>query len=242
MMKSIVDENLVSFKVLEQKIFDYVCELGRLITQQVLENYDKELSQSRDKKLYRGKGKRKTSIKTVYGEVEYNRTVYRTKTEQGETAYVYLLDKAMQMDKIGLISTNLAEKIAMTVTEAPYRVTAETISSTCGQTISSGGVWNMMQRLGERISEEEKHAVKEMNADQTKGEKIIPVLFEEMDGVWLHMQDSNHKKMKKQEMKVFTMYEGWDELKETQTRSTLVGKTMLAGMESSNEFHERGKH
>ena len=60
MMKSIVDENLVSFKVLEQKIFDYVCELGRLITQQVLENYDKELAQGRDKKLYRGKGKRKT--------------------------------------------------------------------------------------------------------------------------------------------------------------------------------------
>ena len=54
---------------MEQKIFDYVCELGRLITQQVLENYDKELAQSRDKKLYRGKGKRKTSIKTVYGDL-----------------------------------------------------------------------------------------------------------------------------------------------------------------------------
>ena len=73
-----------------------------------------------------------------------------------------------------------------------------------------------------------------MNADQTKGEKIIPVLFEEMDGVWLHMQDSNHKKIKKQEMKVFTMYEGWDAEKEKQNRSTLVGKTMLAGMESSD--------
>ena len=32
MMKLIVDENLLSFKVLEQKIFDYVCELGRQIT------------------------------------------------------------------------------------------------------------------------------------------------------------------------------------------------------------------
>ncbi len=28
MMKLIVDENLLSFKVLEQKIFDYVCELS----------------------------------------------------------------------------------------------------------------------------------------------------------------------------------------------------------------------
>lgn len=66
----------------------------------------------------------------------------------------------------------------------------------------------MMQRLGERISEEEEHAVKQMNADQSEGTKEIPVLFEEMDGVWLPMQDKNHKKMKKQEMKVFTMYEG----------------------------------
>ena len=71
MMKLIVDENLLSFKVLEQKIFDYVCELGRQITQQILEAYDTELAESRDKKHYRGKGKRKTCIKTVYGEVEY---------------------------------------------------------------------------------------------------------------------------------------------------------------------------
>lgn len=41
---------------------------------------------------------------------------------------MYLLDKAMHTDKIGLISTNLAEKIAMTVTESSYRVTAEAIS------------------------------------------------------------------------------------------------------------------
>lgn len=97
----------------------------------------------------------------------------------------------------------------------------------------------MMQRLGERISEEEVHGVKQMNAGQLEGAKEIPVLFEEMDGVWLHMQDKNHKKMKKQEMKVFTMYEGWDAEKEKQNRSTLVGKRMLAGMEKSGEFHEK---
>ena len=71
MMKSIVDENLVSFKAMEQKTYDYVCKLGRLITQQVLESYDSKLAESRDKKIYRVKGKQKTSIKTVYGEVEY---------------------------------------------------------------------------------------------------------------------------------------------------------------------------
>ena len=238
-MKTIVEEKLVSFKTLEQKIFAYVCELGCEITKIILESYDDELAASRDTKQYRDKGGRKTSIKTVYGEVEYWRRVYRTTLDNGEHAHVYLLDQAMQMDKIGLISTNLAEKIAMTVTESPYRVTADAISSTCGQSISAGGVWNVMQRLGERISEEEEYAVKQMNADQSEGQKEIPVLFEEMDGVWLSMQDEHHKKMKKQEMKVFTMYEGWDAEKDKQNRSTLVEKTMLAGMEKSSEFHEK---
>ena len=238
-MITIVEEKLISFKELEQKVFKYVCELGCEITRIILESYDKELAASRDTGQYRDKGSRKTSIKTVYGDVEYRRRVYRTCLEDGEKAYIYLLDEAMQMDKIGLISTNLAEKIAMTVTELPYRVTADTISSTCGQSISTGGVWNVMQRLGERISEEEDHAVKQMNADQSEGTKEIPVLFEEMDGVWLHMQGKDHKKRKKQEMKVFTMYEGGDAEKEKQKRSTLVGKTMLAGMEKSTEFHEK---
>lgn len=239
MMNPIVDENLISFKMLEQKIFAYVCEMGREITQIMLEAYDKELAEGRDKKVYRGKGSRKTTIKTVYGEVEYRRRVYRTETEDGQTAHVFLLDQAMQMDKIGLISTNLAEKIALTVTESPYRTTADIISQTCGQSISAQGVWNMMQRLGERIGEEEDQAVKQMEAGQTEGTRGLGVLFEEMDGVWLHMQDEHHKKMKKQEMKVFTMYEGWDAEKEKENRSTLVGKTMLAGMEDSQTFHEK---
>ena len=115
MMNTIVNEELVSFKELEKKIYSYVCELAREITQQMLESYDEKLAKSRDKKVYRGKGKRKTSIKTVYGEVEYSRNVYRTETEDGQAAHIFLLDQAMHMDKIGLISTNLAEKIAFTV-------------------------------------------------------------------------------------------------------------------------------
>ncbi len=239
MMNTIVAEGMISFKELEQKIFAYVCELGREITQTILESYDKDLAESRNKKTYRDKGTRDTTIKTVYGDVSYSRRVYKTKTEDGKTAYVFLLDQAMKMDKIGLISTNLAEKIVLTVTESPYRVTADIINETCGQYISAQGVWNLVQKLGKRIDEEERHAVKQMHADQAEGKKELPVLFEEMDGVWLHMQDKHHKKMKKQEMKVFTMYEGWDAEKEREKRSTLVGKTMLAGMEDSTAFHEK---
>jgi len=236
-MNTIIKENLISFKELEGKIFDYICELGREITQLLLEGYDKELMESRDCKQYRNKGLRSTSIKTVYGEVAYSRAVYQTRTEDGGKAHVYLLDQALSMDKIGLISTNLAEKIAETVTESPYRATAEMISATCGQTISHGGVWNVVQQLGERITEEEKVVVSEMKAGQAKGTAVIPVLFEEMDGVWLRMQGKNHKRIKKQEMKVAVMYEGWE--KDGRKNSRLSNKTVIAGMESSAEFHEK---
>lgn len=237
MMNTIVEEKLISFKTLEQKIYKYICTYGAELTRILLEKYDDDLAEGRDRKVYRDKGKRSTTIKTVYGEVNYSRRVYEKRQEDGKKEYVYLLDEAMHMDRIGLMSTNLAEKIAMTAAESAYRVTAEAISSTCGQSVSHGGAWNLVQRLGERISREETHAVERMDAGEAGGEKVLPVLFEEMDGVWLSMQDGKHKKMKKQEMKVFTMYEGWDA--EEKGRSRLVGKTMLAGMEKSSEFHAK---
>lgn len=196
-MTSILNEGMISFKELEKKIYKYVCELACEITQTLLEAYDDELAKGRNKKKYRDKGNRNTSIKTVYGEVSYSRRVYKTVNADGQTKYVYLLDEAMKMDKIGLISTNLAEKIALTITESPYRTTAEMISNTCGQSISHQGVWNFIQKLGNKISEEEIYAVKQMEADECEGKRVIPVLFEEMDGVWLRIQDKNHKKAKK---------------------------------------------
>lgn len=53
-MNTIVNDEPVSFKELEKKIYCYVCELAREITRQMLESYDKELAKKRDKKLYRG--------------------------------------------------------------------------------------------------------------------------------------------------------------------------------------------
>ena len=122
------------------------------------------LSKERDTSKYRNKGKRKTSIKTVYGEVEYERRVYQTRLADGTKAQVYLLDRHMGMEKIGLISTNLAEKITNSVTELPYRASAEILCSSTGQVISAGGVWNVAQKLGVRISSEEELDVKKMKA------------------------------------------------------------------------------
>ena len=238
-METIVTEKKVYFKELEKKIFHFVCGIAQEITKAILEAYDDELALERDKKKLRDKGKRQTTIKTVYGSVEYSRRVYETRLEDGTKAFVYLLDETIGMEKIGLISTNLAEIIAMAVTESPFRKGAEMVSGTTGERVSHMCAWNLVQSLGERISEEEDLAVSRMEAGNTEGEKQIPLLFEEMDGVWLRMQDSQHKKCPGQEMKVFVMYEGWDAEKEKTGRSTLVNKKTLAGMEGSEAFHRK---
>lgn len=237
MATNILSEKKVSFNQIEKEIFRRLCEDGQRLTQELLEYMDNQIAEQRDRTIYRDKGKRKTSIKTVYGEVEYSRRVYQTRTEDGKNAYVFLLDEEIGMDKIGLISTNLGEKIAATVVENPFRVTADIITDTCGQSISHSGAWNFVQKLGEKLEAEENHAVKEMNSGAPRGEKEVPVLFEEMDGLWISMQGKGAKKAPGQELKIATIYEGWDA--DSKNASRLVGKTVIAGMENAESFLER---
>ena len=74
-------------------------------------------------------------------------------------AYIHLLDEELSMGKIGLVSENVAEKIADLATKAPYRETAATVSATTGTGISAKGAWDIMQRVVDRIRQEEEQDV-----------------------------------------------------------------------------------
>ena len=83
-MESILQEKRISFKEFEKKIYQFVCGLGQEIARTMLENYDDHLAKTRDRKEYRDKVKRTTTVKTLFGEVTYERRVYQTKIEEGE--------------------------------------------------------------------------------------------------------------------------------------------------------------
>ena len=238
-MDTIIKEKEYTFKELEKEIFRMVCEAGTKITCQILEDKDQKIFEEVDRKKYKSQGFRTTTVKTQYGNVQYKRRVYLTRLEDGRKSYVYLLDEAVGMKTVGLISENLAEIIADTATEAPYREAADMVSSATGTSISAQGAWNVMQRIGGRICEEEACDVERMKEGKTAGTKMVPVLFEEMDGVWIRRQGEHHEKRPMQEVKVATTYEGWDARKESQKRSTLVGKHITAGIEDSRTFHEK---
>ena len=239
MTDTIVGDKRDIFKDLEKEIYRIICRKGVEITRTLLEEKDAELMEARDRRKYRDKGKRKTTIKTVYGDVTYRRHVYETVDGEGKKGYAYLLDEALGTGRIGLVSLNLAEKIADAATEMSYREAASMITETTGERISASGAWGLMQGIGERIGEEENLAVRQMEAGQTEGDRAVPVLFEEMDGVWVRAQGPHHEKKPMQEIKASTTYEGWDAEGEKTGRSRLIRKRSIAGIVPSADFHEK---
>ena len=238
MMNLMITENGVTFKDLEKNIYAWVCQIGRQFTQEFLERYDWLLMEGRDRKKYRNKGVRQTTVKTVYGEVTYRRTVYETVEEDGTRRFVYLLDETLELANVGLISSNMAELLVKGITELSYRECAAKVSEMTGQTISTMGVWNVIQALGEQVCEEEKELAEEYKKGHIKGEKKSPVLFEEADGVYIRLQGKDRKRMgqDKAELKVGIAYSGWR--KTGLDRYTLEDKVAVAGFSKAKEFHE----
>ena len=59
--------------------------------------------ENRDKKKYRHKGLRETSVNTIMGEIKYKRAMYEVK-EEGITKTVYLLDETLKIStKVGIM-------------------------------------------------------------------------------------------------------------------------------------------
>ena len=209
MMSSMIKENGVTFKELEKNIYAWVCQIGREFTKEFLERYDRMLMEDRDKKKYRNKGARQTTVKTVYGEVTYQRMVYEVTEEDGTKRFAYLLDETLELDHVGLISTNMAELLVKGITELSYRECAMQVSEMTGQAISAMGVWNVIQALGEKVCEEEAELTEEYKKGHLKGEKEVPVLFEEADGVYIKLQGKDRKREKqdKAEIKIGIAYD-----------------------------------
>ena len=232
--------NGLTFKELEKKFFEIGCEIARNLMEQYLEAADKEIKESRNRAEFRHKSSRVTTIKTLVGEVTIKRTLYKRVREDGATEHVFLLDKALGMDTIGQISPNLVEKIAGHACEMSFREVAETVSGLTGQSITHQGVWDVVQAIGEKQGEAEKKLVEAYKENKLCGEKEVPILFEEADGLWLSMQRESRKGSSKgkKEMKVGVIYEGWEKRYPSAKEYKTVGKMAFAGYMKADEFKD----
>ena len=256
MFEEIVTKDEVKFNDLEKKIFKFVCFFGCMIIKLILESYDKKLMNTRDKKKYRHKGLRKNTIKTIMGEVEYQRAMYEME-ENGIKKTVYLLDEKMHINVDGKVSENMIEKVVeiVPITDS-YRKAETVIKETTNATLSFEWIRKLTLAVGDKISRREKEERKLLSKGQlVEGLKQITALFEEADGLWINLQgkdrkkrlDDQKEKCKKQnkefnprmkvktELKLHIMYEGW---KKDDKRHSLVNKQCIAGIMKPKELKE----
>lgn len=214
-------------------------QIGREIVVQTLEAWDKELSEARDKKRYRCKGKRKSCVKTWLGAIEYERNVYVDGADPAHKKCVYLLDEEKEISRIGCVATDMCEMAAQSVVNGTYRGAAQEITQKTGLSISAQGVWDIIQQIGENQQKQiERYAEQ---AAQHKGAGVIEskIVYEENDGIWLNLQGrSREENGPSKEMKVGIAYDGatWQIGKDKKKRRRLDNKIAYAAFESATEF------
>ncbi|MBV4448557.1 ISLre2 family transposase [Clostridium tyrobutyricum] len=240
---SLNDEN-ITFKGLEKKIYEYVCNLACSIMGETLDQIDKRLMAERDTRSLRDKGKRHTCIKTIMGNVEIDRRIYEYSMDSGKKAYKYLLDEFLGMDTIGHMSMNLVENIISNVTEISYRKTAKNIKLMCNQDVSHTAVWNVVQNFGRKLKERDERKVELSKQEKLNGKKEVKVLFQEQDGIWLNIQGKDKPKKgknKKKELKLGISYEGWKKRKSGKNEYVVENKLVCASFGSARTFKELSK-
>ena len=236
---SLNDKGL-TFKEIEQKIYKYACDEACNTMKEFLENLDEKLLNERDTKIYRSKGLKRTCLKTIMGNVEYSRRIYQFELEGGKKATKHLLDEYLGMDTIGKVSVNLIDTILTSISEVSFRKTSENIKTMCNQEISPQGVWNVVQRVGEKIKEQEDRKIELNQQGALKGEKEVPVLFQEQDGLWLCIQgkDRPKGKSKKKELKLAVSYTGWKPRKYGKNEYVVEDKTVCASFDNTKHFKQ----
>lgn len=254
MFEEIITSKEIKFNDLEKKIFKFVCFFGCLIIKIMLEAYDRKIMENRDKKKYRHKGLRETSVNTVMGEIKYKRAMYEIQ-EEGVKKTVYLLDETLKISVEGKVSSNLVQKVVETVPVTDsYRKAEKVIDTTTNTSLCHEKIRGIIIKVGDRITNREKEERKLFDKNQLiAGLKEITALFEETDGLWINLQgkdrkerlDKNKKKAEKEnkefnpkmkiktELKLHVMYEGW---KKDDPRHSLVNKQYIAGIMKPKEI------
>ena len=193
---SMLSNEKINFKSLEEKTFKEMMKLGRKIIQDELRMLDKLILDYRDKEIFKPKDFQPTTIKTKLGEIPIARRRYKM-VINGETKIIYLLDELLEINDFGLYSQGIVEMVTREITKKSYRETAKTISEDTDNTISHTAVRNIVLKLGEKIKKLEEEKIKLYEEGKIEGEKETQYIFCEHDGIYIKKQKSKKHKGKK---------------------------------------------
>lgn len=235
-------EKFVDITTLENMIYRWVLSLGREIMSQCIEQADAILAEQRDKAVYRDKGYRTTTLKTIMGEVEYRRHVYLVSRDREATpsTTIYLLDESMGLDTVGKFSDTVCMMAVEAACSVSYRTAAAELNNLTGLGISPMSVWRIVQNAGTWEQARVDGLAAAALAEEGAGTYKTPVLYEEMDGVYLALQGEDRLEHgSSKEMKVSIAYSGVYE--DASGRRSLANKVSYASFEQAKDFRNHAE-
>ena len=121
---------LPNLKEIEQMLWRELQETYAKALEDILINIDNQLAESRDKKRFRMVDRRKTSISSLYGEIQFKRYYYRDREKE---EHVFLLDRCLEFEGEGGFSPLVEEAaIQFAVTAPSYRKAENLLESLLG--------------------------------------------------------------------------------------------------------------
>jgi len=234
-------DKFVDITTLEDLVYRAALAFGREIMRVCIEQADQALAEQRDKDVYRDKGYRPTTLKTIMGEVGYRRHVYIAGgVESVPASTLYLLDKSMGLDSVGLFSDTVCMMAVEAACAVSYRTAAGTLNDLTGLNLSHESVWRIVQNAGAWEQTRVDGLAKAAKAESGAGIYETPVLYEEMDGVYLALQGKDRRENgPSKEMKVSIAYSGVHE--DASGRRILANKVSYASFEPAKEFRSHAE-
>lgn len=210
---------LPNLKEIEQMLWRELQETYAKALEDILINIDNQLAESRDKKRFRMVDRRKTSISSLYGEIQFKRYYYRDREKE---EHVFLLDRCLEFEGEGGFSPLVEEAaIQFAVTAPSYRKAENLLESLLGYSVMSH----------ETIRQ---HLLKVIQIPKDRESLERPVLFVEVDGLYIKNQGKGKRK-KGREKKIAAVHQGWIK---NGKRVKLKGKRHYVHEEGSGPFWE----
>ena len=231
-------DKIENFHDIITEVIESLFKTGIQIISDLLERLDSYIRESIDTSRYRNKGKKKSSVKTRIGIVEYSRTVYK---DLKAKTYVCPLDDCIESNMIGMIDEDVVSLIEDQICVMSYRETAKCISKLTGMSMSHQAVWNVVQEAGKRRIQKNEELTKLNQSGQLCGSVETEILYEEADGNWLSLQGKDRKTYgSSKEMKIMIAYDGveYTGLPNKKVRKKLDNKVAYASFEPAASFRK----
>ncbi len=177
-------------------------------------------------------GFRERRVVTLFGAVMVRRRMYRDRVGRRR----FLLDEAMGLDKRSPLSPGVRELSALLASHLPFGRCETLLRLILPAGVSHTTVHRQVARLTDPgLASEEKEIVEVFEKGKVveKGEREVPFLFVEGDGVSVALQ---REKERRTEVKAGIAYEGWEEVGKGRYR--LREKSVYLGLMDGDRFWE----